>query len=69
MTGQHRAEDGTPGRHRLKETPEAGGGQHRANGEAAEPITEKRRPGRSMAKPLVNDSAARKYAARTRGIR
>lgn len=59
--------EGTPGRHRLKETaPE--GGQHRADGEAADPITVKRKPGQNLAHPLVNEKAARKYAAKTKGI-
>lgn len=62
------AED-EPGRHRLKETPEAGGGKHRAEGEPAEPITQKRKPGRNLAKPLVRDKAAEIYANKTKGVR
>lgn len=68
MAGKREAGDDAPGRHRLKETaPE--GGQHRADGEAADPITDKRKPGRNLAKPLVNAKAAEKYANKTKGIR
>lgn len=69
MAGKHEAGDDAPGRHRLKETPEAGGGKHRAEGEPAQPITQKRKPGRNLANPLVNAKAAEKYANKTKGIR
>jgi hypothetical protein len=66
----------TPGKHRTRETHTQDnwdgtpGGRHRAVGEEpAAPITQKRTPGQNMAKPLVRDSAARKYANRTKGIR
>lgn len=57
-----------PGKHRLKETT-PGGGQQRAQGEPADPITDKRKPGVNMAKPLVREMAAEKYENRTRGIK
>jgi hypothetical protein len=60
--------DGMTGKHRLKETA-PGGGQHRADGEAADPIEVKREPGKNLAKPLVREKAAELYENRTKGIR